>query len=324
MNKVLTVSIASFNVEKTLERTLDSILTANDCLPEIEIIVVNDGSNDKTQEIGQRYEEKFLGIVKIINKPNGGYGSTINESLALSNGKYYKLLDGDDTFVTENIADYIQFLKTCEADLVISPYNIIRADNGEIKFMDNHSEEADVQDYKNILMHEISVKTGTLRTNRTNITENCFYTDNEFVFYSLMGMKTAVKYKKPIYNYYLGVEGQSVSVEGYRKHYKDLIIVADKICQQFCTLVNSSILDNKNYNLITEKIIMVVRTLYDTFLLLENMNEAKKELIEYDRNLKNRFPLVYQMTGDLKKIKLLRKTRFITFYFLSMREKMKR
>ena len=82
-------------------------------------------------------------------------------------------------------------------------------------------------------MHEIAIKTETLRNLNKPIAEHCFYTDSEYVFYCIIAAKSISRYESPIYRYRLGVEGQSVSLEGIRKHQKDLPIVARRIMSAY-------------------------------------------------------------------------------------------
>lgn len=321
MNKVLSVSIASYNVEKTIERTVNSILQAYDCIDAIEVIIVNDGSNDETVKIAKEYAAKYPNTVKLIDKSNGGYGSTINASLTIAKGKYYKLLDGDDTYVTENLSEFIRYLQECNADLVIAPYNKVYEKTGKVQLIDSHQPEIAGNKFENIVMHEITVRTDVLHKIETNITEHCFYTDNEFVFYALLGTSEIKKFCKPIYNYNLGVEGQSVSIDGIKKHYKDMIVVSDKVC----TLFNEYILNNKpgklQNKLLEDKIRVVVRNVYGSFLAMDGTKEKRNELREYDKKLRVRFPHAYRISASEKKISILRKTGFFTFGYLSKREK---
>ena len=76
MEKTLTISIAAYNVQDTIERALDSLLDwrIND---DIEIIVVDDGGQDESLSIAKRYAEEYPGIVIPIHKENGGYGRCV-------------------------------------------------------------------------------------------------------------------------------------------------------------------------------------------------------------------------------------------------------
>ena len=100
--KLLSISIAAYNVEQYLVKTLQSLILDAEHMKVLEVIIVNDGSKDNTSQIGQEYVLKYPDTFKLINQENGGYGSTINTSLAVARGKYYKLLDGDDWYDSEN------------------------------------------------------------------------------------------------------------------------------------------------------------------------------------------------------------------------------
>ena len=71
MDKILTVSIAAYNVEKTIEECLDSFLPSR-YFDDLEILVINDGSNDNTANIVSKYEKKYPDTIHLINKVNGG------------------------------------------------------------------------------------------------------------------------------------------------------------------------------------------------------------------------------------------------------------
>ena len=97
MKKILTVTVPSYNVEKFLENTLDSFVDER-VLDDIEVLIVDDGSKDKTAEIGRKYEEKYPDTFRVISKENGGHGSTINRGIGEAKGKYFKVVDGDPKF----------------------------------------------------------------------------------------------------------------------------------------------------------------------------------------------------------------------------------
>ena len=105
MSKILTISVAAYNVENYISNTLESLLV--DDIDDIEILVEDDGGIDNTANIVKEYEEKYPNVVKLIHKENGGYGSTINKSLEIATGKYFKQLDGDDWYDSNNFKKFL-------------------------------------------------------------------------------------------------------------------------------------------------------------------------------------------------------------------------
>lgn len=95
MESVVKVSIIVpiYNVEKYLRECLDSVM--NQTLKEIEIICVNDGSTDSSPEIIQEYVNRDSRF-KVINKPNTGYGNSMNRGFDISCGEYIGIVESDD------------------------------------------------------------------------------------------------------------------------------------------------------------------------------------------------------------------------------------
>ena len=74
MGKILSIAVPSYNVEKYLNKCLDSF--SDDRLKDgLEVLIVNDGSTDRTEEIANAYVERYPEIFQLINKENGGHGS---------------------------------------------------------------------------------------------------------------------------------------------------------------------------------------------------------------------------------------------------------
>lgn len=119
--KILTISVAAYNVEEFLANTLNSCVV-REVFNEIEVLIVDDGSTDHTADIAQEYINNYPDMFQLIRKQNGGYGSTVNTSIQLARGKYIRLLDGDDWFLSENLPEFILRLKRTDADMVITPY----------------------------------------------------------------------------------------------------------------------------------------------------------------------------------------------------------
>ena len=227
MSKILSISIAAYNVENYIRNTLDSLIDP-DIIDDIEIFVVDDGGKDGTLDIVKEYSDKYPGSVFGVHKENGGYGSVINKSAELATGKYFKQLDGDDWFDTENLKKLVDLLKTIDTDAVYTQTNEVYEGTDKIVNSDlfanlkegEHS-FSDAEFRKPISMHSTTVRTQILKDMKLNITEHCFYTDVEYVNFPLPYLKTFYVCHFPVYMYRLGREGQSVSPEGIKKHYKE-------------------------------------------------------------------------------------------------------
>ena len=94
------VILPCFNVEETLERTIESILKQD--FNDYEIVAVNDGSFDKTSDILEIY--KINSGIKVINQKNKGLGAARNSGIKLAIGKYICLIDADDLWVSNKLS----------------------------------------------------------------------------------------------------------------------------------------------------------------------------------------------------------------------------
>lgn len=93
------VVMTIYNVEKYLEEAIESVINQSIGFEEnIEIILVNDGSPDNSEEICLRYKKRFPKNIKYVKKENGGVSSARNAGLDVVSGKYINFLDSDDYF----------------------------------------------------------------------------------------------------------------------------------------------------------------------------------------------------------------------------------
>ena len=227
MEKLLTVSVAAYNVAEYIRGTLDSVIHP-DCIDAIEILVVDDGGTDETLSIVKEYEDKYPNSVFGIHKENGGYGSVINTGIRRATGKYFKQLDGDDWFETENLPAFLELLRSIDADYVVTPMRMVNESDGSEVVRDyfeavpEGTYSFDEMDFQKISpMHCSCFRTKLLQEHDITITEHCFYTDVELVNRPVPYLNTICIFHKPIYVYRVGREGQSVSKTGIRKHYKE-------------------------------------------------------------------------------------------------------
>lgn len=115
----VSVLVPAYNVEKYIGKCIESIL--NQSLKEIEVIIINDGSKDKTLEIIKEYEKKDKRII-VIDKENGGVGTARNEGLKISRGEYILFLDSDDWIEKDYLEKTYNYGKENSLDMVVTDF----------------------------------------------------------------------------------------------------------------------------------------------------------------------------------------------------------
>jgi glycosyltransferase involved in cell wall biosynthesis len=217
MEKILSIIIPTYNMEKYLRKCLDSLLIPS--IDAVEVLVLNDGSKDSSLAIAHEYAAMYPSSIIVVDKENGNYGSCINRGLKEATGKYIKVLDADDSFDTDNFEKYVQLLKTVNVDMLLTDYVIVN-EQGDITnkttFGIPSSVSLSVEEYcinPNFVfqMHAVTYRTQILKDMGYEQTEGVSYTDQEWVFAPVVYMKTFVYLPIALYKYLVGREGQTVS-----------------------------------------------------------------------------------------------------------------
>lgn len=219
MSKVITLIIPTYNMEKYLSRCLSSVLDET-IGNEVEVIIVNDGSKDRSLAIARQFEEKRPECVVVIDKQNGNYGSCVNAALPVAKGKYIKILDADDWFDTKGFVQLIRDLSRLDVDMVVTNWRICYTD-GKIEEKRIPSsivynkvytdlEFFSMPEYSRLGMHEIVYRTSMLREMDYKQTEGISYTDSEWSFHPLAYVKKVAFSKASVYRYLIGREGQTM------------------------------------------------------------------------------------------------------------------
>lgn len=120
MGKKISVIIPAYNVENYIRRCLDSLV--NQTYENMEIIVVNDGSTDRTEEIVREYAEKHAGKVFLYSQENKGQAEARNFGLTRASGEYIGFVDSDDFVSTKMYELMYREAEENECDLVTCGY----------------------------------------------------------------------------------------------------------------------------------------------------------------------------------------------------------
>jgi len=132
----ITVIVPVYNVEKYLRRCIESILhqTYND----IEIIMVNDGSTDKSGDICDQYQTKYKNIT-VFHKENGGLSSARNFGLERANSPYISFIDSDDWISKDMYEHMIKLMEKNNSDIVSIKYAMVGEENTNINLKEKNN-----------------------------------------------------------------------------------------------------------------------------------------------------------------------------------------
>lgn len=129
--KKSSIIIPVYNAEKTLPYCLDSIL--NQTYTDFEIILINDGSTDNSQEMIDTFKKRYPKIIKSFYQKNSGIAKTRNKGIELSKGEYLFFIDNDDYIDNDYIETFVNEIKEKNCDVVIGGYRRV-TEEGKLLF----------------------------------------------------------------------------------------------------------------------------------------------------------------------------------------------
>lgn len=287
-------------------------MLVDDILDDIEILLINDGSKDNTLEILRQHETKHPTVIRVIDKENGGWGTAINLGIREANGKYLKEVDADDWVSSENLKEYVTFLKANEIDYIATDYTeYFKAEDKYTRhsyhkeiynnpmslndFWENHSTAWDFP------IHAITYRTQVLCDNEIKVGDR-YYGDIEYNLYPLPHVQTICILPFNITVYFRGSDEQSTSTSGYAKHYKDYVAMIQRVTKFYLQLPDTL---SRNLNRFVED--TVKGTLTRAYnLMLSPIYAGKTEgvaenLKQYDRWLKKTSKELYSHCGRQRK-----------------------
>ena len=248
--KLITICVPGYNVERYLERCVRSLLD-HEFAAETEILIIDDGSRDHTADIAKVFEAQYPGIVRLIQKENGGHGSTINRAISEGVGKYFMVVDGDDWIDGKQFSQVLEKIKngSIDTDIISSNYHEVNMESGEST---TWTQQGNIEYGRTLSFDEIDVENvyftlastmfrlSLLREVDKPLQEHTFYVDVEYILFPIPYVKTAMFVENFIYKYCRGNAEQSVHiptmVNRYDHHERVLKRVLDYETQCSMTL----------------------------------------------------------------------------------------
>lgn len=304
VHKELTVVVPSYNMELFLPKCLGSFgldqlrrerVAEGETLADVlEVIVVNDGSADRTSAVAHQFEEQFPEAVKVIDKANGHYGSCVNEALRIATGRYVRILDADDYLDTGELVPYLRFVISLNgaADLVVSDYAEVRASGRVSKVVQcalpSHAVfpmSLLVESDEMLDIHGIAYRREILDKMSYRQSEGLLYTDVEWYSLPMLHVAT-IAYRPGVVTYYL-VErnGQSMEAERFVGNIDMLETIAKRLVRDLDGCQTTAPADGYRYA--RKRTVALLRLIYTMVLFGYDGIRAKFDLLGFDAWLKD-------------------------------------
>lgn len=124
---MVSIIVPAYNAVETIEKCITSLISQN--YSDIEIIIVNDGSNDHSRDIAQKYAQIDSRIV-VYNQINKGVSAARNKGIELSHGEFIMFVDSDDWVPNNYVGDFIKW--SDDNDVVIDGIKLIDSKNDKL------------------------------------------------------------------------------------------------------------------------------------------------------------------------------------------------
>ena len=215
MQKLLTIVVPVYKVEDYINKCLDSLIVSSEMMEKLEVIIVNDGTPDRSAELSREYVNKYPHTFRQIDKENGGHGSAWNVGLKEATGKYIKFLDSDDWF--SNLSRLMTDLNECEADIVFNPFNKVysyenvRTERINTPIKPGSTILPEYWGNNNVNFWSCTYKTSTLKPLLPLFAEGVMFDDYILTWAPLVFVRTCLVLNYGVYNYLLGRPGQSIT-----------------------------------------------------------------------------------------------------------------
>ena len=240
---VLSIIIPVYNVSKYLEKCFDSLLCQDLRPEEYEIVIVNDGSTDNSEEIAKRYAEKYSNV-HLLTQPNGGLSAARNTGIRHAQGKYIQFVDSDDYLEPHVLGALVQKMEKEQLDVlrfnyqnVNEQYHVFEPYKAMKPFVDYRDEVCDGLTFLTERLGygcyavQFIIRAELLLKPENQFKKGIYFEDVEWTPRILVQATKITSVDTIVYNYLMRVGSitQSVVDEKKRKVLDDLLLSLDSI-----------------------------------------------------------------------------------------------
>ncbi|MBQ6395253.1 MAG: glycosyltransferase family 2 protein [Atopobiaceae bacterium] len=274
---VLSICVACYNVEDVLPRAIESYEDER-LRGRIEALLVDDGSTDGTAGLIDAACSREPSIFRAIHKENGGHGSALNAAMDAFQGRWFRVIDGDDWVDTEELIRFLDALEGIDADIVIDGRVEVDMKSGTERRVripsdvvrgvpvDFDAVFADMDRAPILAMHTITLSRDLLDRAPISLLEHCFYVDTQFVLEAARDARHVAFVDTLAYCYRLGTASQSVADAGYVKHFDD----HTRVCEKVLSLLDDArSMDFVHRRFLEQRAKLLVETHYNIALIFD-------------------------------------------------------
>ena len=310
--KLLSVTVPCYNSQDYMRHCVETLLPGGD---EVEILIVDDGSQDGTAAIADQLQAQYPTIVRAIHQENAGHGGAVMKGLENATGLYFKVVDSDDWVDTQVLKDLLALLRRFAqqgegVDMVVSDfvYDKVGARHKKVMRYPFAIPQNKVLRWEEVgsfpkghylLMHSVIYRTQMLKLCQLKLPKHTFYVDNIYVYYPLPHVRTLYYLNVDFYRYFIGREDQSVNEK----------VMISRIDQQL--FVTKSMIAMYELRMITSKKLrryminyLAIMMTVSSILCIRSKKEEnlikKKELWDYlkKKDYKTYFKIRYGILGQ--------------------------
>ena len=315
----VSVIVPFYNVEKYIEKCLETLV--NQTLDDIEIILVNDGSKDKTVDIVKKYKEMYSNKIVYLEKENGGLSDARNYAIPYARGEYIAFLDSDDYVEINMYKEMYEIAQKENSDMVECNFIWEYPNKARIDIGTTYNNKHEMIEKIRVVAWNKLIKREILEKSKVQFPKGYRYEDVEFT-YKLIPFLEKVSFCKTPMVHYVQREGSISNVQNkrnaeifdvmehvidyykennlYEEYYQELeyLYARYAFCSSFLRIVKI-----KDKEIRKQLLDMTWNNVYEKF-----PNWKKNKILNTDKNMKNIYlktinKITYKIYAKLLSIK---------------------
>lgn len=307
---VLTIAVPTFNMDWCLKKNLSTY-----CDPrlsgKIEILCLNNASEDHSKEIITSFTERMPQIFHLLDRDSRGYGSSINNAIQAASGQYFRIVDADDWVDTEELVRLVEKLESCSCDVVLTDYTIINMQDGSSTPVCVGNQGVPYGEVLSSLcipsktlpsIHATTYRTELLRETGFQMQDGIFFVDEEYVVLPYLHVKTVVYEPFNVYRYQVANPEQSTSPKNRGKYYGHREKVLKRLLKEYYHAQAAGCSEDR-LQYCHERIRRGVGDHFTTlYIYVDNAKNGRKLAYQWMRYLQQNAPIFWRETRSKAQI----------------------